>query len=159
MNFVIILILLAISPLSMAQFCNSGVVSEDPSVRFITNDDGTVLDVTTMTTWSRCSLGQTYTDEGCSGSVEVYETWYDALQAASQVDGMRLPSIKELASIVDRRCVEPAINLDLFPETPLHVYWSSTPDDSGSAWIVDFNDGSEIVRDLNRPTSVRLVVE
>ena len=75
-------------------------------------------------------------------------TWEQALEAAASnalnsTSDWRLPNIKELASIVEEACYGPAINLELFPDTPSDDFWSSSPDayDSRSAWYVYFYSG------------------
>jgi hypothetical protein len=54
--------------------------------------------------------------------------------------GMRLPSIRELQSIVDENVHAPAIDLALFPETPAVGFWSGTLRGS-DPWHVQFRDG------------------
>jgi len=57
----------------------------------------------------------------------------------------RLPTVKELSSIVDRSIIlaSPAINTDYFPNTASSSYWSSTTYASipESAWLVSFRSG------------------
>lgn len=56
----------------------------------------------------------------------------------------RLPTVKELESIVDFGRSGPAIDAQFFPHTPDSYFWSSTPSagDAGIAWYVSFNHGS-----------------
>jgi hypothetical protein len=56
----------------------------------------------------------------------------------------RLPTVKELMSIVSSDTVFPSINTTFFPNTGSHHYWSSTiyADDPSVAWVVDFGGGS-----------------
>jgi hypothetical protein len=58
----------------------------------------------------------------------------------------RLPNVKELSSIADKRLSHPAIDGTAFPATPSSTYswfWSSSPfaGDPAFAWGVDFSDG------------------
>lgn len=55
----------------------------------------------------------------------------------------RLPSIKELSSIVDYRINSPSINTSIYPGTNLSPYWSITnrASSSNSAWVVLFENG------------------
>ncbi|MBK7001887.1 MAG: DUF1566 domain-containing protein [Rhodoferax sp.] len=55
----------------------------------------------------------------------------------------RMPSRKELTSILDLGRVNPAIDPDYFPNTPGSSFWSGSPyaDNSRSAWGVDFDGG------------------
>jgi hypothetical protein len=159
MRFLLVLFIAFLSVPSFSQTCNSFMKPSAESGRFVNLETGYVLDVVTMLRWSFCSLGQTYEQGTCIGTPDIYETFRDALVAASEVEGHRIPNIKELGTIVERSCVEPAINQSIFPDTPLYVYWSSTPGLSGSGMIIDFTDGSEIIRDINRPKVIRLLAE
>lgn len=132
-----------------AQTCKSTIAASTPDSRFTTTAD-TVTDTQTGLIWMRCSLGQSGSD--CStGSVATY-TWEAALQAPAAVNAgsgtfgqsdWRLPNIKELASIVETRCYNPAINTTIFPNTVSSSYWSSSPYayDSNDAWGVYFYYG------------------
>lgn len=52
----------------------------------------------------------------------------------------RLPTVKELVTIVDYKSVEPAVDKNKFPCINSAIYWSSTPDISckDEAWSVSF---------------------
>jgi len=72
----------------------------------------------------------------------------------------RLPSIKELLSIVDLGAYQPAVDSDFFPNTVSSYFWSGTanahfPD---GAWNLDFEDGSvSPASDKNYTNYVRCV--
>ena len=53
--------------------------------------------------------------------------------------GWRLPNVKELESMVERRCAVPAVEAGAFPSAPAVAFWSST-----SGWAVNFSDGSVV---------------
>ncbi len=57
----------------------------------------------------------------------------------------RLPSVNELATLVDERTVSPAIDTSTFPDTaPNHYYWSQTEwagSDPDLPWGLNYNDG------------------
>jgi hypothetical protein len=54
----------------------------------------------------------------------------------------RLPTAKELTTILDRSRVNPSINAVWFPNTVLFYYWSSTTaNDHHLAWCVSFYSG------------------
>ncbi len=55
-----------------------------------------------------------------------------------------LPTIEELALLVDRSRYEPAINTEFFQNIQSDWYWSKTPAawSSASAWLVYFGYGS-----------------
>jgi hypothetical protein len=57
----------------------------------------------------------------------------------------RLPTVEELFLLADRSRTEPAIDMDLFPDTKSDWYWTSSPwaDSPASlAWFVGFGYGS-----------------
>jgi hypothetical protein len=60
----------------------------------------------------------------------------------------RLPSIRELATLVDEAQVAPSINREAFPNTQYgsrsdHWYWAShaSVNDPSAAWALNFDDG------------------
>jgi hypothetical protein len=73
-------------------------------------------------------------------------------------DDWRLPNIKELGSIVEISCYDPAVNLDVFPETPSSDFWSSSyAADSDGAWHLNFGNGYNNNASKNNDYAVRLV--
>ncbi len=101
-----------------------------------------VTDSRTGLVWQRCSAGQSWSGGTCSGSATNY-THEGALAYAQSQSGWRLPNVKELASLVDRSRIDPAIDTAAFPETPSYYFWSSSPyaGRSGIAWSVYFDGG------------------
>tara|TARA_B100000745_G_scaffold228467_1_gene153025 strand:+ start:41 stop:601 length:561 start_codon:yes stop_codon:yes gene_type:complete len=161
---------------SFAQQCNSQIKPTASSDRLVDNGDGTVTDIQTSLMWSKCSLGQEVSSDGaCVGTPTHMDDWSTALKAAQEAAGaepfgysdFRVPNIKELASIVEYSCIEPSISLEFFNGTPNAIYYSSTPDSAvniNSALIdglygrlIDFTDGTEFARDVNKNRYVRLV--
>ncbi|WP_201245725.1 DUF1566 domain-containing protein [Halochromatium salexigens] len=121
--------------------CNEVVVATAPDSRFRDNGNGTVTDRETGLIWKQCAEGLSGT--GCAtGSAETF-SWQAALLRAADSDQWRLPNKNELASLVERRCYDPAINEDFFPNTPSNWFWSSSPyaSNSYSAWHVNFVHG------------------
>ena len=132
MKVAIYLLAAALSSASIAdQSCKTGDPLSSPTSRFEDNGDGTVTDTATMLMWMRCSAGQTWSQEACDGTPRAYNV-DDARQLAKQVndegayffDDWRVPSIRELATISERQCSDPRINLTVFPNTPPDFYWS-----------------------------------
>lgn len=92
---------------------------------------GTVLDTMTKLTWQRTVPTETYDFVGA--------TYY----CAGLGSRWRLPSAKELATLLDLGRTKPAIDGTAFPNTPSSHYWSSTLYVLGPAtyaWYVQFDE-------------------
>ncbi len=131
-----------------------------PAERFVANKDGTATDKVTGLMWMRCSLGHTWTGETCEGDT-LRASWEKTLNAVQELNknggfagytDWRVPNMKELGTIVERSCVYPAINMEIFPTTELWYYWASTPSagitenyewKEKRQWGIDFADGKE----------------
>lgn len=163
-------LLLLAHPLTiLAQTCADSIPQITPSSDFKINADGTALHLPTGLMWSRCSLGQQWNGATCLDAGETadnYFVWQHALQKADEFvfagyADWRLANIKELASIIETACKNPAINLAVFPNTPeAEVYWSSTPSSysPNQAWYIAFSGGSDnnyVKSNLNRVRPVR----
>jgi hypothetical protein len=141
--------------------CISTIPATTPTARFIVNGDGTVIDTRTGLMWMRCSLGQAWTGTTCTGTAAQY-VWADALAQAQSSSyaghsDWRVPNVKELVSIVERRCAYPAINTDLFPATATWKYWTSTPSVAGpGSWaqLVEFSQGTDPADDKSSADSL-----
>ncbi|MFT2091692.1 DUF1566 domain-containing protein [Paraglaciecola sp. 2405UD69-4] len=152
-----------ISNFAAAQTCLSDFDSSSQDTEFVDNDDGTATDSDLGLIWMRCSIGQTWENETCTGDgLEL--TWQEALQVAHGYEyaeslGWRLPNMKELASLAERSCVRPAINEVFFPNTYSDDYWTSTPSvvDPQRAWVIAFFNSSNALKDKNLTVFTRLV--
>lgn len=73
----------------------------------------------------------------------------------------RLPNIRELQTIVDSSVVNPAIDVVAFSNASGQVFWSSTAyapgSGSGSAWGVNFSNGSTDINNKTATLVARLV--
>ncbi|RMX15153.1 DUF1566 domain-containing protein [Vandammella animalimorsus] len=101
-----------------------------------------VRDTATGLIWRRCSEGQSWDGSSCVGPFSRM-TYDEAMaHAEGQADG-RLPNLKELQTLVNRDCANPAIDTDAFPNTPGTWYWTRTPyaGSSADAWVVGFSEG------------------
>ena len=144
-----------------------GLLAASPSpaqsvYSYSTDANGTanalVTDSKTGLTWQRCSGGQSFVGGTCSGTASTY-THEEALAYAKTQAGWRLPSVKELSSLVDGSFVGPAINAAAFPATPSYFAWASSPyaSDPANAWAVLFAEGSVSTFSRINTAHVRLV--
>lgn len=141
--------------------CRDDIIASTPDQDFTLHSDGTVTHNNTGLMWMRCSLGQTWDGSTCAGNSSTY-TWENAL-AAVQIHSFaghsdwRLPNKNELASLVEQRCVSPAINSMVFPNTLGYWSWSSSPSFSGGAWYVRFDEGYVLNSSKSGLGQIRLV--
>ncbi len=123
-----------------------------------------VADSRTGLIWQRCSAGQSWSGSTCTGSANTYTheqalTFAKTQNTADSPTGWRLPNVKELSSLADKGCRNPAIDGTAFPDTPLSDYWSSSPyvGNSSYAWSVEFRNGYVSNFGRNSNLAVRLV--
>lgn len=117
-----------------------------------------VTDSVTKLIWKRCPEGMSYkagtgteTDpDKCTGTATKFIN-EEALTHAKKNAGplnWRLPTVKELSSIVDRKKERgPTIDLKAFPDTPFDWFWTSSiriaADDAlAESWVVSFSGGA-----------------
>jgi Protein of unknown function (DUF1566) len=111
-----------------------------PAGRYTANG-GTVYDVKTKLTWQQPAPTATYSWANaktyCASA---------AVSSALGGSGWRLPTIKELQTLVDySQTTPPAIDQSYFSGTQTTDYWSSSSlagGPSSSVWVVSFYDGS-----------------
>ena len=140
------LMLTAAMTTASAQSCYDDIEATAPDSRYRDNGDGTVTDRVTNLIWKQCAEGLSGT--ACESGRALELTWSDALKwaADTQFAGSsrwRVPNLKELESLVEKRCIDPAINSRFFPNTRLWFFWSSSPhaNHPDYAWYVFFGDG------------------
>ncbi len=89
--------------------------------------------------------------------------WQDANGFCTKVESnggsWRLPSLRELLTLVDVTHVEPAIDASAFPNTPSEFFWSSSPSNAPprTAWGVNFTRGSSGAAIVGTKAHVRCV--
>lgn len=126
-----------------------------PASRFIDNGNDTISDKATGLIWMQCTDGLSTSTSACDTGIATLYSWQQALQQATSLNAnggfagktnWRLPNEKELASILELSCVNPAINESLFPNTSSNLYWSSSPGGCviGRAQTISFQTGEFI---------------
>jgi hypothetical protein len=142
---------------------STGTTANTPAVHYTINPAATVVDagtvggaassVETVTdnwtglTWQRQQAGKNYADAG---------TYCSQLG-----NGFRLPTTKELLSLIDPTAYSPAIDRNAFPNTSSDRFWSSdwVYNSCCQIYCVDFDEGavSTVGYDYNGQEPVRCV--
>ncbi len=131
--------------LALAAVASTGVANAAvPAGRYTYPAPGTVYDTKTKLTWQQTAPSATY-------------SWTQALTYCAGVGktlggaGWRLPTVKELQTLVDESRSSPSIDPTAFPGAPSTTFWtSSNPFKTTAAasatpsqvWIVSFIDGT-----------------
>ena len=159
--------------------CNQNILPTRPETIYIDNLNGTVTDKKTGLIWKQCTEGQTSTNRPCDTGFAKTFTWQMALQHVEEVNSSggfagytdwRLPNYRELASLVEYQCDNPAINSSLFPNTIssfapglIKGYWTSSPylgyksSRAVFSWVIFFSTGVTIPTARSDTNMVRLV--
>ena len=114
----------------------------------------TVYDTKTKLTWQQTVASTTYTWANA-------KTYCGSAAVSTSLGGTgwRLPTLKELQTIVDYSQSNPSIDSTAFPSTPAAWFWSSSPlaGSSSFAWLVYFGNGSAYYDGVSATDSVRCV--
>jgi hypothetical protein len=158
---------------ALSQICKpESIIPSHVVGQYLDSNDGTITDVVNELMWSRCSLavGQNFVDNDCTEQTH-FASWDEALQAVrdfnadngSAFTNWRLPNIKELGSLVERSCYDPAIDQEYFPSTPSEPYWSNTFNSMDiynksdiEGLLIDFKNGSGVINETGNRL-IRLV--
>lgn len=131
------------------------------SARFVDNQNGTILDLSTKLTWGREDSWQTNT---------TWVTWDEAVQYVRDLkddlfcgfDDWRLPTRVEALGLYDPQAVNTnkygkEIHLpDIFPPGGLSTIWIHEQFTGNEGYILDFENGE--IRPLNKSKSGRMAV-
>jgi hypothetical protein len=129
-------------------FSTHGHADAPPGRYMIAN--GTVVDTKTSLTWQQTIPTDLY-------------SWTAANMYCAGLDldgiGWRLPSVKELQTIIDDTNTNPAIDPTAFPNTPNVTFWTSSrlAGSPSNAWDVFFDYGNTGYADVAIPIRVRCV--
>lgn len=130
--------------------CEDGVGAaraSTPDREFTDMGDGVVQHDRTGLQWARCALGQTWSSGRCQGAADVF-FWQEAKDAVKQLNrtgqlgghtDWRLPTVEELATLIEKCRETPAINTDIFPNTPWSGFWTSTLHFDGDNRVDDYD--------------------
>ena len=152
---------------ALAQICNpESIPASTPNSQLQDNGDGTITDFKTGLMWKQCAEGQSGSD-CATGSAEVF-SWQLALQRAQTLNDSggfagasdwRVPNTKELSSLVEWQCWEPAINLTRFPNAPSAGFWSGSlvGESYNYAWVTYFDIGRTDFSSKSEDYHLRLV--
>ncbi|MDW7534818.1 MAG: DUF1566 domain-containing protein [Candidatus Nitrotoga sp.] len=132
----------------VASVTKSDQLCAQAQARYVVSMDGNeVADTTTGLIWRRCAEGMKMTADGCSGAATAFSSdqaqGWTKNEVSTSGKPWRLPSLKELLSIVDSSCCNPAIDAAAFPGTPSSPFWSALPaaGEPSHAWGVNFDYG------------------
>ena len=107
-----------------------------------------VIDLFTSTEWMRCSVGQRWNGNTCIGKIISlnHEQMDEVLRIATDQlgSGWRLPTRKELESLVCKDCKIPKIDSKTFPSTEPVPYWTGERNKFAKKhfWSVNFYTGN-----------------
>ena len=129
----------------VASGCLSMAVTAAPTGRYAVAD-GTVHDTKTKLTWQQTASSTSYSfaeaRDLCAG-----------LGATLGGEGWRVPTVKELFTVVDHSRSNPAIDTTAFPSFSPSQYWTATMLETPPVGycLVDFNDGRIRFTATDRP--------
>jgi formylglycine-generating enzyme required for sulfatase activity len=134
-----------------------------PKTRFVVQTGGIVQDTLTQLLWQQDGSGA---GADCSGTGVLPCTWAEAKAYCSGLSlgglsGWRLPTVKELRSLVDYTVAPPAPTIDTtaFPDTEAKAFWTSSPyaGAGGYAWYIRFDNGYSDIFIVSNFSGVRCV--
>ena len=111
--------------------------------------------------WKKCPQGLTGND--CQFGSPSIRIWSLSRVECENINfagktGWRLPTLKELQSIVDTTAFDPSINKKFFMSSN-DPYWTSTSpaEHKAAKFNVNFSDGSVFYKDSNNFSAIRCV--
>ena len=139
-----------------------GNIPPESPANYKDNNNGTITDNLTGLVWVKCVQGMS--GNNCSsGSPSLLDfpkasAICGRLNLAGKND-WRIPTLKELESIVNTAAYDPSINKDFFLKTSADPYWTSTSPAEFRAdnFTVLFSDGSVYHQSIGSPAATRCV--
>jgi len=121
-----------------------------PSARYVTLH-GVVHDTKTGLDWEQSPVLTQYNRADANAHCQ-------GMTSTTPGTAWRVPTIKELLSLVDDRAISPSPTIDMatFPSTQTSDYWSSTRSNLGAPfdsviWTVSFGNGATVLNSLDTP--------
>ena len=150
-----VLIFLAIAVATSALLLDARVRANAPAGRYTVTGAGAsaiVHDTKTNLTWQQ-------TPASTLMSWANAKTYCGGVGSTLGGTAWRLPTVKELLTLVDYSRTFPAIDPTAFPGMLPAPFWSSTPEASSftNVWGVDFGDGSTHTQNTGNTYDVRCV--
>lgn len=149
-----------------AQKCDSSKSATAPFSQFSHAATATITDNKNKHTWLRCPVGMSWDGSSCTG-ISLKYTWTGAVAAVEELNqkkvagrsDWRLPTVEELATVVERRCFKPAIDLKAFPYSPESGFWTDTPVEGVQprAWVIHFLNGKPYIAKKTQTWRLRLI--
>jgi len=149
-----------------AQKCDASKSATAPFSQFSDTAAATITDKKNKNTWLRCPVGMSWDGSSCTG-ISLKYTWSEAVVEVEELNqkklagrnDWRLPTVDELATVVEKRCFKPAIDLKAFPYSPESGFWTDTAVDGVQprAWVVHFLNGNPYVANKNQTWRLRLI--
>ena len=104
--------------------------------RWEVDAQGLATDPKTGLRWFRCNAGERFQDGQCTGDAHLMSK-IDAMAyvsdfAESSGKAWRLPTLKEMGTLKETACTNPAINTQVFPSAKVEQYWASDLSRHGS---------------------------
>lgn len=124
--------------------------------RFQAAASGTIVDSFTGLTWMRCALGQVWTGSTCSGDAATYvQSEIPGLSSGfvyASISNWRVPTVRELQSIVKLSRFNPSTDPTAFPNTPFTHFRTSSGE-----WTIGFGNSGTTQATPSAFLPVRLV--
>ncbi len=125
-----------------------------PDSRYeIQNNGSEVKDLKTGLIWQRCLVGMKFENNQCTGVAKL-QNW-KTLMKEGKNQGWRVPNIKELQTLVDRACSDPAINGKIFPNLDVTEFTASSTlvlidskTEIPDIQYIDFKNGKGLSREI-----------
>lgn len=102
---------------------------------YVVDERGFALDPDTGLRWFRCQAGERLVGGQCIGqALELSQA--DALQYAKEFSAAsgrvwRLPTVEEMGSLKQDKCLRPSVNTVVFPSVQISNYWTSSMGSGG----------------------------